>query len=654
MSLNSVPLVFFLLFSLRLAAQQTPVTLPEATVTANRTEQKQAQTGKVVTVLTDSLLQRYAGQSVAELLSRQAGLFIAGAQGPLGTNQDVYLRGAGTGNTLVLLDGLPVYDPSFIAPTFDLNLLTVGECERIEILKGAQSTLYGSDAVAGVINIFTRKGATSGKPFGGTATLQGGSFGTFRGTLGLNGSTEKAYYNVQFTRETSRGFSAATDRTGTGTFDDDGFRLNALLANLGLYLRPNLLWKFRVVANRYRADLDNGAFQDEKDFRADSRYLLLATGFEFTHRKGRLTVNYGFGDSQRDYLDDSTSVEAGAFSKFVDSRYGTRTQFAEAVHVWNLSPALSLVTGAEYRGSNTDQTYLSVSSFGADEAPPIGADTARMHQFSAYASGLLKTKRGFFLEAGGRLNRHSLYGGNATYSLNPSYVFRERLKAFVNLSLGFRVPSLYQLFSPYGNRALRPETSRSLEFGVQVFTKKPGTNLRVLYFDRRIRDVFFFQSLPVDPFGRYVNFDRQHDHGWEVEGQAVWGKVSFRGNGTLLDGAVTTQVGGRDTTYNNLFRRPKLLWNATLSYAATPKLLLSTSLRRVGERFDRFFNNETFATETVRLAPYATLDLYAEYQFSKQFRLYADLRNLSDAVYADVYGFNTRRRNGTVGVRVEL
>ena len=132
-----------------------PVQLDAVTVTANKIAQKLSQTGKVVTVLSDSVLQRYATQSVSELLSRQAGLQVVGSNGPLGTNPDIYLRGASSGNTLILLDGLPGYDPSGTANTFDLNLLTVGECDRIEILRGAQSTSYGADAVAGVINIFT-------------------------------------------------------------------------------------------------------------------------------------------------------------------------------------------------------------------------------------------------------------------------------------------------------------------------------------------------------------------------------------------------------------------------------------------------------------------------------------------------------------------
>ena len=117
---------------------------------------------------------------------------IVGSQSAFGTNQDVYLRGASVGNTLILIDGMPMYDPSSISSNFDLNLITVDECERIEILKGAQSTLYGSDAVAGVINIFTKKGKSL-KPIGGNASVNAGTYGTLRGTFGLNGSFSKGY-----------------------------------------------------------------------------------------------------------------------------------------------------------------------------------------------------------------------------------------------------------------------------------------------------------------------------------------------------------------------------------------------------------------------------------------------------------------------------
>ncbi|GAB3887700.1 TonB-dependent receptor plug domain-containing protein [Spirosoma agri] len=637
-------------------ASSRPVQLDAVTVTANKTEQKLSQTGKVVTVLSDSVLQRYATQTVSELLSRQAGLQIVGSNGPLGTNPDIYLRGASSGNTLILLDGLPVYDPSGTSNTFDLNLLTVGECDRIEILRGAQSTSYGSDAVAGVINIFTKRGsnAAGNKPFGVNASLNYGTYKTFRGTVGVNGQTSRLSYNVQYTRLSSAGFSAATDRIGTQNFDNDGYKQNALVANLTLQLSSRLSWKLQGLTTGYTADIDNGAFADEKDYTYKNTFKRFATGFEYKHAHGRLMLNYGISDSRRTYKNDSTSVEANASERYSYQEYGGVTHFLEAYHNLKLGSWGEILTGVDYRFSNTDQSYLSISQYGPYQSPPIGADTARIGQLGIYATGILTPYRGLSVELGGRYSRNSLYGNVFTYSFNPSYLVSDRIKLFVNLSSGFRAPTLYQLFSPYGNKALRPEYSWSTEAGVQLFTRSRNAWVRAVYFDRQIKDVLFFESLNTAPYGRYINFDRQHDHGVELEAQAEVNKLTFTGNVLFLTGAVKTNTAGRDTTYNNLFRRPKTQLNLSVGYRVVPTLFVSATLRSIGDRTDRFFNNETFRTDNVTLAAYTTIDLYVEGKITPQLRLYADVRNLFDQTYYDIYGYNTRRRNATVGLRFTL
>ncbi len=632
----------------------SPRQLDEVTVTASRIDQKPNQTGKVVTILSDSVLQRYAGQSLGEVLTRQAGLLIVGAQGPLGTNQEIYVRGAGVGNTLILIDGVPAYDPSQIDPSFDLNQIPVDNIEKVEILRGASSTLYGSGAVAGVISIFTRQGSREkqNKALLASASVNYGSYGTFRGSASVSGNTRTVDYNFQYTRQTSTGFSTATDPTGTNSFASNGFRQNALLGNVGILLTSNLTLKLRGTFSRYITDLDAGPFIDERDYTATNRFGQLSAGIEYRFRRGKLTANYGLSSSSRNYRNDSTFVPKTAFSTFEQSIYGGQAQFAEVYASIKLSSLLSVVAGTEYRVNNTNQTYHSESSYGSYDSPPIGSDTAHTSLVSGYASVLFHTPTGFNAELGGRLNHHSLYGTNATYTINPSYLIGHRWKVFANLSSGFRAPSLYQLFSPYGNRSLKPETSQSAEVGLQLFGKNTAHNLRVLYFDRQIQNVISFQSLPVDPYGVYKNLDKQHDQGVEVEGQTTWRGWLMSGNLTWVTGRVTQSSNGRDTSYNNLYRRPRMLFNLGLGRQLTHSLFANLSLRSVGQRTDRFYNEQTFNVESVTLAAYTTVDLYLGYTISPRIRLFGDLKNVANRGYIDSYGYNTRGRNVTVGLRL--
>jgi len=172
-SLFMLATALYLFNSIKAQTDSTTKSLDEVIVTANRFPQKQNSTGKVVTIIPRSVIEKSSGIGLGELLNQQAGLSLIGANNTLGTNQDVYMRGAATGNTLILVDGIPVNDASTIANTFDINHLPLENIERIEILKGAQSTLYGSDAVAGVIHIITRK--QSAKPASVSGTIAGGS-----------------------------------------------------------------------------------------------------------------------------------------------------------------------------------------------------------------------------------------------------------------------------------------------------------------------------------------------------------------------------------------------------------------------------------------------------------------------------------------------
>jgi vitamin B12 transporter len=630
--------------------QDSSKELQSVIVTANKIEQKQNETGKVLTVISRQELQRSAGKTIGEVLNRQVGISIGGANGTLGTVQTIYTRGAVAANTLILLDGVPLYDASGISSEFDLNSFALDQVERIEILKGAQSTLYGSDAVAGVINIITKK--PSGKKTL-NLNLSVGSYNTWRGGINIGGATKKGLeYFAGYSKVYSDGFSSAYDSTGKNTFDDDGYKQDAVIATIGFKPAEKLTVKFYGKYNINKAQIDAGAFTDDKDYRYQTTNTVAGARLDYQLKKAALHLNYNFNAYERKYNNDSTDIGGYSpdpfafYTKYIKERYKGRSHFVELYASVNLHKNVSLVGGADYRTNATSQEYLYISNYGPYEPAPLGEDTAKTSQTSAYASFLFNNQHGFTAGLGGRYNNHSVYGSNGTFSINPAYSFK-RIKLFANVSSAYRVPSLYQLYSEYGNKELKPEQSVSYEAGVQydgsVFTG------RIVGFKRDIRDVFvFYTDAAFKSF--YINEDKQRDYGAELEASATLGnQVVLSANYTYVDGEIATKDAGKDTTFSNLYRRPKNLFNASVAYTPVAKVFVRLNLRSTGSMYE-----PKFAAAPVQLSGYYTLDLYGEYRFNKNARIFLDLKNLTDQKYFDQEGFNTRRFNVNAGISLSL
>src|SRR6476620_10187617 len=204
------------------SAQDTAKVIQEVVITATKFPFKQNETGKVLTVITQEQLQKNSGKTLGEILNHQAGLNINGANNTLGTNLGINIQGASSANTLILLDGVPMYDPSGVSQEFDINNLSLNNIARIEILKGAQSTLYGSDAVAGVINFISKQPVQ--KPALVNINISAGSYSTYKGSASVGGTIGKGQtYLMSYSGTWSEGFSEAYDSTGVNHFEKDGF-----------------------------------------------------------------------------------------------------------------------------------------------------------------------------------------------------------------------------------------------------------------------------------------------------------------------------------------------------------------------------------------------------------------------------------------------
>lgn len=624
-------------------AQRDSTHMDDVVVTATKSPKKLSETGKVLTVISREQLDRSAGKDVAQLLNEQTGIVVNGATSNPSKDKSIFIRGAKSDYTLVLIDGIPVYDPAGTGASFDLRSIPIDNIERIEILKGSQSTLYGSDAIAGVINIITRK--RGDKPIGAFATGSYGSFNTFKGNAGINGSTAIVDYNVAYTYQHTDGISEAKDPTGNNNFGKNGYTQNAILANIGIKVTHN--WKLMPFLrySHYSSALDYGAFLDDKDYTYKNKSLQTGLRSELQVGKSTFTLNYSYNNVKRSDYNDSGYVNPAAFDKFSKGSYQGRDHFVELVYATQLAKNLQLVAGVDYRNSNTGQDYLSISSFGP-YATSLNKDSAKQHQENGYVS-LSYGGKIFHIEAGTRYNHHSTYGTKWTYNFNPFVFIDKQVKVFANISSAFKTPTLYQLYAPtYGNKSLTPESAVTYEGGVQYFSKDQKFNIRGVIFKRDVKNVIAFTN-------SYVNQDKQNDWGIEIEPTfKISDDVQLILKYAHVKGKLTTKNNGKDSSSNILLRRPDDTYSMTVNYRATKKLFLSAGIQSIGKRVDMDFG--TYPTSLVNLPAYTLWNAYAEYRFSKQFKAFADFKNITNTDYVEVYGYSTQPASLQVGVSVNF
>ena len=625
--------------------------LNEVVVTANRFPQKQVNTGKVMTVITRSEIERLPFNTLGDLLGRQPGVTIIGSANAPGTNNDLYIRGSGTGQALVLIDGNPAYDVSTITATFDINFIPLAQIERIEILKGGQSTVYGSDAVSGVINIITRN--NSKKKIAPIVHLANGSYGTNIVDLTISGTKNQIKYKTQYLRTTAVGFSSAIDTNIIKSFDKDGMKQEFALVQLGSASEKKWSWKAGAQWSKYRNDIDQSGYTDARDFTVKNQNLQFSAGLTRKIAIGSIHANFNLNNSNRNYLDDS--LHLNGFAKFIQSDYTGRSAFAEIFTTLRLAEGLQLFAGADQRWQNTDQSYLSISQYGK-YFTALSQDTTKISMSSFTTSLIYNSKKGFNLESGVRLNLHNLYGSNMTYTLNPSYILNNLIKVAFNLSSAFKAPTLYQLYDgAIGERNLKPETSVSSELSLQFLgiNKISG---RITLFNRNINNGIDYDYAN----NKYFNNNKAISKGIELEGGYREKKWNVMLNYAYLTGRLSTTkfeydfdnnlyVAKGDTTFSNLFRIPAHSLNGTIGLQASKKIYVSLAQRIAGKRFEGMFQ-----AAPVELKPYQTTDFFVQYTISKTIKLYTSLKNIFNADYQEIFGYAARGRNYMISVRIGL
>ncbi len=611
--------------------------LEEVSITASRVDLKQSQTGKVVSVIDQTIIQQNTGKTLAELLNSQAAIFIDGANNNLGSNQELYFRGAASGNVLILLDGVPISDPSYINNSFDLNNINLNQIEKIEILRGAQSTLWGSDAVAGVINIISKKISPK---FNSTTKISTGSFRTNSLQTGISSKMGKLGFLANFSYLNSKGFSSAFDSTGKQNFDKDGFMQQGIQSKLTYDFNKNLSFGYSGNLSNYKTDIDGGAFSDDKDFTTKSSNLV--NNFSIAFQKNKVKINFlqSFIRTERHIENDSASISG--YTKWSQNHFQGNSAISDLYGNIQLSDRYSWVIGSQFLHQNTAQSYESISDYGYYASVPLGKDTSHVNNWAFYSSFLMFFKNGLNLEVGFRNNQHSIYGNNNTYTINPSFRFNERHKIFVNLSSAYKTPSLYQLFSEYGNKKLIPEFSENFEAGIQSKFFNHKLQLRLVGFLRNSKNIIVFYTDPISYASYYINQDKQINKGFELEGNwTIHEKASWSSNWNYVEG----KGNSGDEFVNNLYRRPKTVINSSLNFYPNEKWSISPTFRYVGKRLKGLYDNGG-----EYIAAYHTFDCFVNYKANKKMDIYLQLKNLSNQKYFEVLGYNTKPRNFVFGM----
>lgn len=608
-------------------AQEKNRALDTVVVTATRSPKKLSETGRVVTVISADQINRSQGKSLPELLNTVPGITFSGANNAPGISSSVFLNGALTGNVLVLVDGFPVNNAGSIDGSYDLNAFPLDQIDHIEILKGSSSTFYGSDAVAGVINIITKHAKKQG--LNTSVQLAGGSYNTFKESAGIIGALKNTGIAVNLSNTDSRGFPAATDTTGKGGFRNDDFHQRSASVNLEQKVSDKFSLNGNLQTTYNYGHLPYGAFTDDKNYTYNNTFLFAGIGAKMALKKGDFKFNLSQNDVWNNYNDLPNDYRAKIKGRITN---------AEAIFNYGLNRYLDITSGADFKYSGTDE---------------IGTDTlpGKSNNITSVYTSLFFKSDIFHMELGGRYNHHNKYGDNWTYTINPSVLLADQFKLFATVASAFKAPTLYQLASQYGNESLRPETTTSYEAGFDWEIITNTLSFNSLFYKRDTKNVIYFNSLPAFPYGKYENGAFEHDKGFESTLTFKLDQVSASAYAAYVTGSQTDASGART---NGLIRRPKNTYGANVNYQVIKELSIGLNYKYSGDRTDTRFDPVTYAASPVSLKHYNLIDGHIQYQACKKIQLFADLNNIFDAKYTDWLGYNTRGTNFMAGLKYQI
>lgn len=582
-------------------AQAMTPTLRETLVTASRTQTRADELVSDTVVIDRAQIEQQANRTLPELLARVAGVQVS-ANGGFGKAGSVFIRGAEARHTLLLIDGVRYGSATLGTPVWDNIPLEM--IDRIEVVKGPASALYGSDGVGGVVQIFTRKARPGEVSFSPRASTTIGSEGYKQIGAGFTGGTGPFTYALDAQRTLTKGISATNSKVPFNNFnpDRDPFDQSALNASFGFQLNQD--WK-----------IDAG--------------LLYSEGLNhYDDGPGRDTQ--GRVRTQTDYI----GVRGAINSRWTTQlRYGRSEDYARALVAapGNL-PGLFDTTQDQYLWQNDIATPIGTVVAGLERLEQkVDSDTAytvKKRDIDSAFVGLNGDAGRHSWQLNARHDDNSQFGGADTWFAGYGYRITEHWRASISHGTSFVAPSFNQLYFPgFGNTALQPEEGRNTDLGITW--SQDGQSVKLVRYDNRIRG-FITSTL------RPENIPRARIEGWTLGYDGQFGALGLHASVDELDPR-------NELTGKLLPRRSKHQLTLGIDYAVGDWKFGGSALH-VGDRFDDTANKTP-------LDKYTTVDLYAEYRVSKDWSVQARIANVGDVVYETVFGYNQPGRAGYLTLR---
>ncbi len=627
--------------------------LDQVVVSATRFAEPRDKTAADVTVITAEDLNAQQTLVVSDALTEVPGLAVARDGGP-GQTTSLYIRGADPGQSAVLIDGIRINDPSAPDGSAVLSDLLVNNIKSIEVLRGPESTLYGSDAIGGVVNIITQRGA--GKALGGGLEYQDGSYDTQRLNGNLNGTVGPLDYGAAANYYDTRGISAADARDGNS--EPDGYRNLGATANLRWNANQSLSVDLRGFYTSARVDIDgypppNYLFQDDPEF-GRNQLRALYVGVNIATPGSNLSERIAFigTDSNRRYF--------GVFNYDASSATGYNFAPSENFYAeggasrWEYQAVLRATTDTTITyGAETQLNTMNTESLSYDSAPTLGRDrqTGYYGQIQSTFAQMLT------LSGGLRYDRDDDYGSHVSYKLGAALQPGDGTTVLrANYGNGFKAPTLYEVDSIYANpvATLKPETATGWEAGFDHTFWSKILRLSATYFNRGTKDEIEYASCHPGSLdlvcagrgdnGYYYNIDRTRARGIESDLAAkVSGVFSLYLN-------YTNQTATDELTGLALLRRPHISSNFGFNWLPKSSINLGASVGYVGARYDTDPNSG----DTVPLRSARTVNLYGSYEFIHGWQLIARLENIFDTYREPAAGYGALQRQIYAGIRASL